>query len=128
MKRVNLEDWLRGEAIIYGIEQIIWATPKNKSNDWQEDQITRLREALDNWDKSLKQVISASGGSGYIIAGTNVDSNGVYATTRLCGGLKVHVTWGEIKHYLETVFSSEAIGGQVSFFDLMGSGFRKEAQ
>lgn len=127
MRPINLDDWLRGEAFRYAIEQAFYFLP-GETRDGRRDAKESARYVLDHFDKFVDRAKKSQMYNGYWLYSKQVTKAGIECNTRMLGGYQVFVTWTEIRDLLIKCFENdESMGEQISLADIMSAGFYREA-
>jgi hypothetical protein len=100
--KVNMSEYLKGRAIIYGIECMYHENKRHvpECNDWKQSKINVLLYCVENWNKLLPSVKATHQGEGYYLQNVNITNLGVVANILIGKQLEVLVEWNEIKQYL----------------------------
>lgn len=106
MKSINIEDWLRGEAVRYGLQWLIKEVEDMAKHSWQDWYWIRLTAALENFDKAVDRVVNnqINNFNPYGAHQIEATKNGISAKTFIGKNFpecfEVFVSWGEIKELI----------------------------
>lgn len=130
MNKININEYLKGEAVIGGTRQIMSQNycQAGEEKDWRKRDEKTIKWSIDNWDKTISKVKQGHQGGCDQIINYDTESKGMKVSSRLCGGMEVLVTWSDIKQFLIDsieLFEKEKPGEQLSFTNLFEELFYK---